>query len=123
MPTIAGAIGIVVAYSMYGMNPKVAESLNEIPTGLRKVLWNKWYVDEAYDFFIIRPFKFLSFIFFKVVDELVIDTIGVRGTAWVTAQTGSLLRYVQTGNAQNYAAVMALALLCGVGYALFQVLR
>ena len=70
---------------------------------------NKFYVDEIYDFFIIRPFKFLSFVFYKVVDTLLIDTVAVRGTAWVTAQVGAVLRYAQTGDVQSYAAVMALA--------------
>ena len=36
---------------------------------------------------------------------------------------GSALRYVQTGDAQAYAAVMALALLGGAVYALIQVLQ
>jgi NADH-quinone oxidoreductase subunit L len=36
---------------------------------------------------------------------------------------GSALRYVQTGDAQAYAAVMAIALLGGVAYALIQVMQ
>ena len=84
---------------------------------------NKFYVDEVYEFLVIRPVKYLSFILFKVVDSLVIDTVAVRGTAWVTARVGSALRYVQTGDAQAYAAVMALALLGGAVYALIQVLQ
>jgi NADH-quinone oxidoreductase subunit L len=64
----------------------------------------------------VKPVKFISFILFKVVDSLLIDTVGVRGTAWVTARVGSLLRYGQTGDAQVYAGVMALAVLAGVGY-------
>jgi NADH-quinone oxidoreductase subunit L len=86
--------------------------------GVRRFAVNKFYVDEVYEFLVIRPVKYLSFILFKVVDSLVIDTVAVRGTAWVTARLGSVLRYVQTGDAQAYAAVMALALLGGAIYAL-----
>jgi NADH-quinone oxidoreductase subunit L len=89
----------------------------------RRVALNKFYVDELYELAIIRPVKFLSFILFRVVDALVIDTVAVRGTAWVTARVGSALRYVQSGDAQAYAAVMAIALLGGVAYALIQVLQ
>jgi NADH-quinone oxidoreductase subunit L len=89
---------------------------------VRGVALNKFYVDELYELAVIRPVKFLSFVLFKVVDALVIDTVLVRGTAWVTTRVGSALRYVQTGDAQAYAAVMALALLGGVVYALLQVL-
>jgi NADH-quinone oxidoreductase subunit L len=88
---------------------------------VRRVAQNKFYVDEVYEFLIIRPVKFASFVLFRVVDSLLIDTVAVRGTAWVTARVGSALRYVQTGDAQAYAAVMALAILGGVLYAFFKV--
>ncbi|MBN1203687.1 MAG: NADH-quinone oxidoreductase subunit L [Myxococcaceae bacterium] len=89
---------------------------------IRRTAQNKFYVDELYEFLIIRPVKFLSFVLFRVVDAFLIDTVVVRGTAWVTARVGSALRYVQTGDTQAYAAVMALALLGGVLYAILKVL-
>jgi NADH-quinone oxidoreductase subunit L len=88
---------------------------------VRRAAQNKFYVDELYEFLIIRPVKFLSFVLFRVVDALLIDTVAVRGTAWVTTRLGSALRYLQTGDAQAYAAVMALALLGGVLYAILKV--
>ena len=60
---------------------------------------------------------------FKVIDTLLIDTVAVRGTAWVTVQVGTALRYAQTGDVQSYAAVMALALVGGLAYALIRVLQ
>jgi NADH-quinone oxidoreductase subunit L len=86
--------------------------------GVRRFAVNKFYVDEVYEFLVIRPVKFLSFVLFRVVDALIIDTVLVRGTAWVTTRVGSALRYIQTGDAQAYAAVMALALLGGLLYAI-----
>jgi NADH-quinone oxidoreductase subunit L len=91
--------------------------------GVRRFAQNKFYVDEVYEFFIIRPVKTVSIVLFKLLDTILIDTVLVRGTAWVTARVGSALRYVQTGDAQAYAAVMALALLGGAVYALIQVLQ
>jgi NADH-quinone oxidoreductase subunit L len=87
--------------------------------GLRTVAQRKFYVDELYELLVIKPIKGASFFFYKVVDGLVIDTLAVRGTAWVTYRAGSLLRYFQTGDVQSYAAVMVLAVLCGVAYAFF----
>jgi len=84
---------------------------------------HKFYVDELYELLIVKPVRLASFVLYKVVDTLLIDTIAVRGTAWVTARLGSLLRYLQTGDTQSYAAVMVLALLGWAAYALFQVLR
>ncbi|MCY1074614.1 NADH-quinone oxidoreductase subunit L [Archangium lansingense] len=90
---------------------------------VRRFTQNKFYVDEAYEFLVIRPVKNVSAILYKLVDTLLIDTVAVHGTAWVTARVGSVLRYVQTGDAQAYAAVMALALLGGAVYAIIQVLQ
>jgi NADH-quinone oxidoreductase subunit L len=83
---------------------------------------HKFYVDELYDAVIVLPIKYLSIGLFRVVDEGIIDGLLVGGTAWVTARIGSALRYIQTGNVQTYATMMAVGLLAGVGYALFEVL-
>ncbi|MGO9829250.1 MAG: proton-conducting transporter membrane subunit [Myxococcaceae bacterium] len=89
---------------------------------VRSFTVHKFYVDELYDGLFIRPVKYLSIGLFRVVDEGLIDTVLVGGTAWVTSKVGSLLRYIQTGDVQTYAAFMAVGLLAGVGYALFEVL-
>jgi len=83
----------------------------------------KFYVDEIYDYLIIRPFTGLSNGLYKVVDEGLIDTVAVGGTAGVLKRLGSWLRYTQTGNAQNYATVMAVGLLISIGVVLTWVLR
>jgi NADH-quinone oxidoreductase subunit L len=88
----------------------------------RRLAQNKFYVDELYEFIIIRPLRGLSYWLYRLVDTMLIDSGAVRGTAWVTQSAGRALRYLQTGDAQTYAAVMALALLGGALYALFQVL-
>ncbi len=91
-------------------------------TAVRSFTVHKFYVDELYDAVLVRPIKLLSIGLFRVLDEGLIDTVLVGGTAWVTARIGSLLRYLQTGDVQTYAAVMAVGLLAGVGYAIFEVL-
>ncbi|MBJ6761312.1 NADH-quinone oxidoreductase subunit L [Myxococcaceae bacterium JPH2] len=116
--------GGLAAYFYLSFFPKRAgQPVGAFARAVRRVAHNKFYVDELYEFILIRPIKFLSFILFRVVDSLVIDTVFVRGTAWVTARVGSALRYLQSGDAQAYAAVMAVALLGGVAYALIQVLQ
>jgi NADH-quinone oxidoreductase subunit L len=83
---------------------------------------HKFYVDELYDSVLVLPIKYLSIGLFRVLDEGIIDGLLVGGTAWVMARIGSALRYIQTGDVQTYAAMMAVGLLAGVGYALFEVL-
>jgi NADH-quinone oxidoreductase subunit L len=72
--------------------------------------FKKFGVDEAYQFALIRPLTLFAKTLWRVVDSILIDTVAVRGTAWVTARTGAVLRYLQTGDAQAYAAIMALGL-------------
>jgi NADH-quinone oxidoreductase subunit L len=89
---------------------------------LRKFSFNKFYVDEVYEFLFIRPLKFLSRVLHRVLDAMLIDSAGVHGSAWVTARTGAVLRYLQTGDAQMYAAVMALALGGGLVWVIMKVM-
>jgi NADH-quinone oxidoreductase subunit L len=89
----------------------------------REASRNKFYVDEFYEMALIRPIKNAAFVFFKVIDQLLIDTVGVKGAAWVTARAGSMLRYFQTGDAQTYAAAMVLALAGCVVWALMKVMH
>ena len=89
---------------------------------MRKFSFNKFFVDEVYEFFVIKPLTLFSRALHKVVDSIFIDGMAVHGTAWLTARTGAVLRYLQTGDAQMYAAVMALAASGGLMWAIFKVL-
>jgi NADH-quinone oxidoreductase subunit L len=89
---------------------------------LRKLSFNKFYVDELYNAVLIRPLTFVARAAHRIIDAVLIDGVMVRGTAWVTARTGAVLRYLQTGDAQMYAAVMAVALAGGLVWALMKVM-
>ncbi|MGZ6163622.1 MAG: hypothetical protein ACXWLS_09860, partial [Myxococcaceae bacterium] len=60
---------------------------------------------------------------YRVVDAGLIDGVGVGGTAAVLRKLGGWVRYTQTGNAQNYATVMAVGLLVSILVVLTWVLR
>ncbi len=115
-----GAAAAVFLYARVFPN-RAGEPAPAFAAAVRKLVANKLYVDEAYDLLIVRPIKAASFVFYKVVDSLLIDTVAVRGTAFLTARVGAALRYLQTGDAQSYAAIMALALAAAVVYAVLKV--
>ena len=123
MAWIIALTGGAIAVVLYTRVLKRGQVLTGVWGSLQKLSLNKFYIDELYDVAIVRPIKFMSFVFYKVIDSMLIDTVAVRGTAWVTLRVGSMLRYFQSGDAQGYAAVMALALAAGLGWALMQVLR
>jgi NADH-quinone oxidoreductase subunit L len=105
------------AYAIYGRGLKLPAALEP----LRKLSFNKFYVDELYNFVVIRPLTFMAKALHRVIDAGLIDGVGVTGTGWVTKQLGAGLRKFQTGDAQMYAAVMALAMAGGLVWALLKV--
>ena len=122
---LIGAAGFLGAFFLYRryFPARPNEPLPPLWATAKRLSYNKFYVDEFYNGFIVTPVKRLATYSFKIIDSVFIDTIAVRGTAWVTERAGSVLRYVQTGDAQSYAAVMALALAIGIGWALLKVMH
>jgi NADH-quinone oxidoreductase subunit L len=76
-----------------------------------RVLVNKYYVDEIYDALVVQPLHGLAMFCWKVVDVVIIDTLFVNGSAFVTELCGDFLRFLQTGNVRNYALSVALGIL------------
>ena len=105
--------GIGLAWKLYGAGEVDAEAIAAEPSGLARVLRNKWYVDEAYDLVIIRPLKWVSrTVLWKIVDDWVIHGFLVQfcgGLFWKSA--GFVVSFWQTGRAGTYAFGMTLGVL------------
>jgi len=78
---------------------------------IHKLLFNKYWIDEIYSALIVRPVHRLALFLWKIVDELVIDTLFINGAAFTVELTGDVLRFIQTGNVRNYALAVAAAIL------------
>jgi NADH-quinone oxidoreductase subunit L len=89
----------------------VPRSLGQRLPFLHKLLFNKYWVDELYDGVIVKPIYHLAVFLWRVIDELIIDTIFVNGAAFTVELTGDVLRFFQTGNVRNYALAVAAAIL------------
>ena len=77
-------------------------------------------MDEIYDALVVRPVQQLGRVLFKFVDQGLIDTVAVRGSASVVMVVSRyVLRPLQNGNVQSYATVMAV----GMAALLWLVLR
>jgi len=109
---VAG-FGIWLAYRFYmgdeaGVRPR---RLAERFPFAHRALENKYWVDELYDSTVIRPVHRMCLFAWKVVDVVIIDTLIVNGSAFLTELTGDFLRFLQTGNVRNYALSVALGIL------------
>ncbi len=95
---IAG-LGIFLAYISYCRAGKVPELLSS--SALYRCLLNKYYVDETYDFLLVRPFTWWSKWLANVFDTGFIDRI-VNGVAEHVRGSSLFWRQLQTGNVQHY---------------------
>jgi NADH-quinone oxidoreductase subunit L len=107
---IVGAVGIVIAFGLHYVGRKTAATANAdklLPLlgPIPKLAQGKWYVDEIYDFLIVKPLHLISIIF-SYVDKLLVDGL-VNAFGWVPRAFGSGLRPLQGGNLHGYAVQMA----------------
>src|SRR5690554_3946859 len=106
---VIAAGGIGTAWLMYVKRPELPGEIAERVRGLHKVLKNKYWVDEAYDFaFVQGSVKFGRALAW--FDENIIDGLIANGLAWLAAQFGGILSNLQSGNTQRYAVYITLGL-------------
>ncbi len=79
-------------------------------SGIQKVMANKFYIDELYDFCFVKPTEKLSLFFRETVDQSVINRlINTIGNA--TLYIGGRIRLLQTGNVGFYLIIMVFSII------------
>jgi NADH-quinone oxidoreductase subunit L len=105
--TVIAFLGIWVGWSWFRRNP-----LWKPP----RLLEDKYYVDEAYDAAIIDPVKATSTsVLWKIIDVRIIDG-AVNGLARLASFFGTGLRFVQSGLARSYVAIIVMGAVIVIGY-------
>jgi NADH-quinone oxidoreductase subunit L len=111
------AAGIGLAYRKYG---RPTAELDQGAGGiLYRLSLHKYYVDEIYDWLLVRPFTLISDWLARVFDPGVIDGM-VNGVAAGVRGASSLWRTLQTGNVQHYVAGFLAGTLALLAYYLGQ---
>ena len=109
--TVVALVGIGLAWALYrGPWRDVPGRLVAAWGGVHRTLWNKYYVDEAYNFLIIRPLIVGSRWIHRWIDAALIDGIGVNGPARLLSFIGGAGRRLAGGDVQSYAAALAIGL-------------
>ncbi|MGA2517028.1 MAG: NADH-quinone oxidoreductase subunit L [Thermodesulfobacteriota bacterium] len=112
---VIALIGIGIAYLFYVKNPALPKLVAERWSGLYKVVFNKYYVDELYEILFINSLKKFGTGLWKGFDDLVIDG-SINGIAYLIGALSRAMRKMQTGLVQNYAFSMILGGIVLVGY-------
>jgi len=138
---IVAGVGIYIAYRFYQVKPDMPESMARTLQPLYKTLYNKWYVDEIYDFLFVNGLGKGGGEVLGAFDRNVVDG-AVNGAGWLTrfssrvsmwwdtwivdgavrlgSFTVKLLSYpvciLQTGRVQAYALFVVVGVLVFFGY-------
>ena len=109
--TLAGVLVMILwAYQRYvklnkGLLPDEARRSPVI-----RLVSKKYFMDEIYDFLIVKPLFWLSRFLHHFVELRFIDRI-VNGIGHTVIRTGHTLRFIQTGNVGFYMFIMVLGII------------
>jgi len=138
---VVAVAGILVARYFYVDKPEIPEHIAAAVPGLYRTLYNKWYVDEIYDFLFVNGLCKGGGLLMGAFDRDVVDG-GVNGAGWLTRLAATLsgwwdtwiidgavrlgsfivkmLSYpvciLQTGRVQGYAFFVVIGILVFFGY-------
>jgi NADH-quinone oxidoreductase subunit L len=98
-------VAILFALFRYSRKPE----LNE-PAGFGKVLADKWYIDELYQFLIVKPMQWLAKFLNNIIEKNFIDWI-INGVGRTVTYTSRQVRLLQSGLVGNYVLLMVLSML------------
>jgi NADH-quinone oxidoreductase subunit L len=114
-----GLAGIIGAVRLLDLQRLVPARSAAVESGLGRLLWKKWYVDELYDAVIVKPLLWLSrVVLWRVVDVGAVDGAGVNGAAGMSRILGWLASRLQTGELGFYAIVFVVGVVVVLARAL-----
>ena len=96
---------VILAWSRFSRKPELGE-----PAGFGKLLANKWYVDELYNTFIVKPLNAFAGFLNKVVEKNIIDGI-VNGSGRLVQYGSRQFRYLQSGQVGGYVLLMVVGII------------
>jgi NADH-quinone oxidoreductase subunit L len=105
--TSGAVVSILLGFFLYAPGPQRTASMGKVFSPIRKVLENKYWIDELYGFVLVKPFEYLSSFFSRIIDVKVIDAAVLFPTR-VARAGATFLSLVQVGAAQFYLLVMLL---------------
>jgi len=108
MGTVTVLIIGVILYSINSFKKYTGEGGVEA-SGIRKLLENKWYIDELYNTLIVNPINTFSNFLKNIIEKKGIDGV-VNGVGKLVTYSSRQLRLVQSGQVASYLLIMILSI-------------
>jgi len=96
-------LGFALAWYLYLKKPDAPKKIAERYKRLHRLVFNKYWIDEVYQALVIKPIHNFSIFLWRIIDEKLIDGLGVNGPAKLLRGVGGIARMFQSGNVQVYA--------------------
>jgi NADH-quinone oxidoreductase subunit L len=111
MGIVLGTTALVIAFAYVRFVRKTRIPTEDRPlSGAAKVLYHKYYIDEIYDYVIVRPLFMLSRFSDRVIETLAIDKM-VNTVGQALTGASHLFRRIQTGSIGFYIFVMVVSII------------
>ena len=110
-----GFMGMFLAYKMFALHPQELEE----DTLYKKVIINKFYIDEIYEFFTLKPLLFLSSLIANVIDPKIFDAF-INLNVWTYRKSAVIFARLQNGKVRYYALYILMGVSAMSYYILFK---
>ncbi len=95
---VLGLLGMGLAYRLFGKEAKATK----VDTLFKKLVVHKFYIDEIYVFFIVKPLLLLSRFIAQVIDPKIFDGF-INFNVWGYRKSAVLFAKLQNGKVRYYA--------------------
>lgn len=110
-----GFIGMTLAYRIFAQEAQETK----VDTLFRQVVINKFYIDEIYAFFILKPLLILSYFIAKVIDPKIFDGF-INFNVWGYRKSAVLFTKLQNGKVRYYSLYILMGVSAMSYYMLFK---
>lgn len=107
---LGGTVVLLAAIYFFTKKLFAVDQFNGTYEGFRKVLANKWYVDELYDMIIVKPIRWIGKKVVAFTETEVIDWV-VNGVGKIVQLASRQLRLVQSGQVGSYVLLMVISMI------------
>ena len=107
---------IPISYYYFVRNKKILENFIKTNIPLYNFLLNKWYIDELYNYIVVKPLKKIGIFLWKKGDQQTIDRFGPDGVSKLVKIISNKAVQFQSGYIYDYAFVMLIGLSALITY-------